>query len=99
MVDCSERTEAPLAIHEPGVYRIRVSGRVGPEWAERIAGLKITTLAGGSRGSSELNVRLADQADLIGLLDQLYNAGCALFAVELLERVERSQQRGGGGEI
>ena len=78
--------EAHLSsIQEPGVYRIRVAGRLGPGWADRLGGMEIRVREQGSHGPvTELCGTVADQAALQGLLDQLYARGCVLLGVDLL---------------
>ena len=31
-------------LHEPAVYRIRVAGRLGPKWADRVVGMQIVVV-------------------------------------------------------
>jgi hypothetical protein len=74
------------AIFDPGSYRIRVAGRLGPDWADRFGGLEILVDEAGARGPvTEILARVADQAALQGLLDQLYARGHVLLSVECLE--------------
>ena len=72
-------------VHEPGLYRIRISGRVDPSLADRIGGMVIV---GGHTESgecfTELTGEVADQAALQGRIDQLYARGHVLLEVELL---------------
>lgn len=69
----------------PAVYRIRVSGRMDPEWSERLGGMTVSVLAGKPQGMiTELTGRIPDQAALMGILDQLYNCGIPLLSVECL---------------
>ena len=83
--DPVERVPFP-AIFDPGSYRIRVAGRLGPEWADRFGGLEILVDEAGARGpATDLLARVADQAALQGLLDQLYARGHVLLSVECLE--------------
>jgi hypothetical protein len=97
------------AVFDPGSYRIRVAGRLGPEWADRFGGLEILVDEAGARGPvTEILTRVADQAALQGLLDQLYARGHVLLSVECLEgdpggavpeavmsRVKKRNDRGG----
>jgi len=70
----------------PAVYRIRVSGRVDPQWADRVSGMQITHLTR-PRGKLEsvLVGRLADQAALNGVLSALYDRHLPVISVECLE--------------
>jgi len=73
------------AIHEAAVYRIRVAGRLGPKWANRVEGMEIVVRhAGMHRTVTELTGTVADQAALQGLLDLLYARGCVLLGMDLL---------------
>jgi hypothetical protein len=81
-----EQAPAGPSMTEPGVYRIRVKGRLEPRWSDRLGGLGITTetLEGGSV-QSVLIGRLSDQAALSGVLSTLYDLSLPLVSVECLE--------------
>ena len=72
-------------VHEPGLYRIRIAGRVDPSLADRIGGM---VAVGGHTESdepfTELTGEVADQAALQGRIDQLYARGHVLLEVKLL---------------
>jgi len=71
---------------EGSVYRIRIEGRLGAHWSERLSGMKIVVHeTEGRNAATELMGRLADQAALNGVIDQLYTLGATLVAVERLE--------------
>ncbi len=68
------------------IYRIRVKGRVDPQWADRVSGMQIsylTRLLG--KTESVLEGRLADQAALNGVLQSLYDRQLPVISVECLE--------------
>jgi len=68
-------------------YRISVEGRLGAEWSSRLQGMRLVSReAPGRPPVTELIGRLVDQAALMGVLEQLYNLGVPLLAVERLER-------------
>jgi hypothetical protein len=72
-------------LHESAVYRIRVAGRLGHTWANRVEGMEIVVRDGGMhRTVTELTGTVADQAALQGLLDLLYARGCVLLGMDLL---------------
>ena len=72
------------AMDEPGIYRLRVVGRLGAAWQERFEGLHITEReCSDPRGISEVTVPIADQAALLSLLGQLSDAQCTLLSVAL----------------
>ena len=71
---------------EPPTFRIRVQGRPGPEWSDRLGGMKVTAReAPGGTVFAELTGPLTDEAALMGVLEHLYNLGLPLLAVERVE--------------
>jgi len=71
-------------MHDPGIYRLLVVGRLGPEWKERFEGTEVNLQESGDpRGITELTVPVSDQTALLGLLGQLADMQCALLTVEL----------------
>jgi len=83
------RVDLP-AMHDPGVYRLRIVGRLGPEWKERFEGMTIVERTSADpRGITELTVPTADQAALLGVLEQLSEVQCALLSVELVSEGHR----------
>lgn len=72
-------------VHEPRIYRIRISGRIDPSWSERIDGMDVVARQTESNESfTELTGVIADQAALQGFIDQFYTHGHVLLGVELL---------------
>ncbi len=85
MVATSEQDNQP-SMRGAATYRIRVKGRVDPQWAERVSGMQIsylTRLLG--KPESVLEGRLADQAALNGILQALYDRHLPVISVECLE--------------
>ncbi len=68
---------------EPPTFRIRVQGRLGPEWSDRLGGMTVTAWEdAGGRVFAELTGPLTDEAALMGVLEHLYNLRMPLLAVE-----------------
>ncbi|HEX2991296.1 MAG TPA: hypothetical protein VHO49_11500 [Anaerolineales bacterium] len=65
---------------QPGVYRIRISGHLGPQWAEWFEGLAITLE---DDGSTLLSGPVIDQAALHGILKKIRDLGMPLLSVDL----------------
>ena len=85
----AERVDLP-AMHDPGIYRLRVVGRLGPEWKDRFEGMTIIERTSADpRGITELTVPTADQAALLGVLGQLSEMQCTLLSVELVSEGQR----------
>jgi len=71
---------------DPGVYRIRVKGRLESRWSGRVGGLSIATeTPKGGSVESVLVGPLPDQAALSGVLSTLYDLRLPLVSVECLE--------------
>ena len=72
-------------VHEPGMYRIRISGRIDPSWSDRTQGMDVVVRQTAARESfSELTGVVADQAALQGFVDLLYAHGHVLLGLEWL---------------
>ncbi len=77
----------PLAVHSPASYRILVPGHLSADWSERIGGMTITRHGRSTgRPTTEMVGRVADQAALLGVLEQLYALGVPLLRVECLDK-------------
>ena len=72
-----------LLIH-PAVYRIRVPGRLNPDWSEQLRGMALSTVEEGNKTYTEIRGRLPDQAALMGLLDELQGHAIPLIRVECI---------------
>ena len=70
----------------PAIYRIRVQGRLDADWSSRFGGLNITESGTGASGIDTIIVgRLADQAQLVGLLNSLFDCQVPVKSIECLE--------------
>ena len=67
---------------EPGLYEIRIKGRLTDRWAAWFEGLTIT---GEENGATLLTGPVADQAALHGLLRKVRDLGLPLLAVIQVE--------------
>ena len=65
----------------PATYSIRVGGHLDDHWSDRLGGLAVTRHPD---GTTTLTGRLADQAQLYGVLSGLRDIGAALLSLELL---------------
>ena len=69
----------------PGLYRIRVRGRVASHWTDALGGMKICCRQGkGKPPITTLTGELIDQASLMGVLTALYEMGYTLLDVKRL---------------
>ena len=91
----SAAANTPSLIWQAGVYRIRVVGRLGLEWTDRLHEMTVKTHHEQDHGViTELCGTLPDQAALMGMLQQLYGHGAPLLSVEWLPA--REARRAGG---
>jgi hypothetical protein len=74
--------------YAPGVYRIRVAGRIDARWADRLGGLRVSDAVDSGEPCAELTGYLADQAALYGVLNTLYDYHFPLLYVEYLGPAE-----------
>ncbi len=70
----------------PATYRIVVQGVVNLDWADRLAGLKISTVSRGEHPAhSTLEGPIRDQDELNGVLETLCGLHLPIFKVEKTE--------------
>jgi len=70
-------------VYNPAVYRIRVCGRLNPEWSKHLQGMKISIIQSDGRPTcTELCGLLPDQAALMGVLQELYEFGIPMCSVK-----------------
>ena len=75
-----------IKIETPANYRIRVQGKIDPEWANIIGDMRITTeLKSGDSCITILAGYLVDQGALSGLLKALYDQRIPILSLENLD--------------
>ncbi len=75
-----------LRLETPSTYRIRVQGRVGSSWADRLGGMTVTEDSSYDQAAvTVLEGHLPDQAALSGVLNTLYEMHLPLLSVESLD--------------
>lgn len=67
---------------KPGLYRIRVKGRLGDDWSDWFDGFRFDHRV---EGETALTGLVADQAALHGILCKLRDLGLPLLLVERVE--------------
>ena len=67
---------------DEATYSIRVGGTIDPTWSERLGGMRVTVIHAGNTSATELFGDLKDQAELIGVLETLYELGMPILTVE-----------------
>jgi hypothetical protein len=81
-----------ISIETPATYRIRVKGNLDDTWSERLAGMDIMSkITEDNESISTLVGTLVDQAELVGVLNNLYELHLPLLTVEVLEGDRRKE--------
>ena len=71
----------------PAAYSILVEGLLDESWTERLAGMHIKTIKRKNKVYvTTLSGQLTDQAELLGVLNALYNLKMPLMAIKRLGR-------------
>lgn len=70
-----------LTVDMPAIYEIKVHGNLGENGQLRFQGLAVST----GKSITSLSGRIADQAELLGILRQLVNLGHPLLEVRCRE--------------
>ena len=74
----------PITFYDPGIYEIKVLGNVSPKLFEYFIGeigqVKEDT---GGQHTTTLIIHIRDQAELIGLINMLYNWRLDLLSVKM----------------
>ena len=75
-----------LALGEPATYKIEVKGSLDGDWSGRLAGMHIEKRHQEDRETvTILSGKVRDQAELIGVLNNLYELHMPLLSVEILD--------------
>jgi len=75
-----------LKLETPATYRIRIQGKLDPNWEDRLGGMAITADTAADKLPVTILVgHLADQAALSGVLNSLYELHLPLLSVENLD--------------
>ena len=66
-----------------GTYRIQVRGQLDPEWEDRLGGMRLTPGSDtDDHPNTTLTGTLRDQAELMGVLNTLYELRLPILSVE-----------------
>ena len=77
---------ADLKFTSPAAYRIYVKGFLDESWSDRFSGLQIENQTSATEPPTTiLQGTLLDQAQLLGVLSNLYEMHMSLISVELLD--------------
>lgn len=75
-----------LTLEGPATYQIRIKGRLGEHWSERLGGMRLTTSEEEEHVQvTELVGPLLDQAALLGVLNALDDLHMPILSVTCLE--------------
>ncbi|NOR40051.1 MAG: hypothetical protein GQ537_02425 [Gammaproteobacteria bacterium] len=80
-----QRIKTPT-MHDPAIYRICVRGRLDGSLSDRVGGMQITETRGSDGDVETILVgRLADQAALSGILNELYEQHLPVLSAECVD--------------
>ena len=80
-----EFDEKHLKLWTPATYRIEVEGILDENWADSLAGMRISTRKRADQSTvTTLTGRLKDQAELSGVLNGLYELHLPILSVKIL---------------
>lgn len=72
---------------EAAEYRIKIQGHLDESWSGRLGGMKIGVVGQGkNEAKTVLTGRVADQAQLIGVLNSLYELHLPILSVEVVPK-------------
>ena len=75
-----------LTLGKSASYCIKVQGRLDETWSDRLAGMQIKTSSRGDIKVTILSGNVRDQAELLGVLNSLYELHLPLLSLEILNK-------------
>jgi len=75
-----------LTLGESASYCIKVQGRLDETWSDRLAGMQIKKSSRGDIKETILSGYVRDQAELLGVLNSLYELHLPLLSLEILNK-------------
>jgi len=75
-------------------YQIRVQGRLDPLWVAHLGEMTLGVHGSGATSITDLTGWVADQAALMGVLQQLYALGVTLLSVDRQEEDAKGTRHG-----
>lgn len=80
-------TKKRLKIEDPATYRIHVQGCLEEVWSDRLANMTITMKMKEKESPVSMLVgRITDQAELIGVLNGLYELRMPILSMEVIDQ-------------
>lgn len=85
----NQRIAAGLKFTSPAAYQILVKGYLDESWGERLSDMKIVNLnTDVGQPITKLSGVVSDQAELLGVLNSIYEMHMPLISLELIEDFE-----------
>jgi hypothetical protein len=77
--------EKHIKLWTPATYRIEVEGHLAESWSDRLVGMRITARKRLDQTTVTILVgRLRDQAELVGVLNSLYDLHLSILKVDVV---------------
>lgn len=83
-MDSQNELALPIKFHTPARYILQIQGILENDWSERIGGMKIIEV-NSEKGITKLEGMIRDQAELIGILDSLYDLHIPIISVKSIK--------------
>ncbi len=92
MMKNREKQSCPCEV--PATYRIRIQGVLDDQWSDCLGGMSITiSEEEDHKMVTTLLGRLTDQADLVGVINTLYDLHRPILLVECLDEAQKKSRR------
>jgi len=86
-IDISE-----FRFNKPAIYQIKVKGDISELWSHRLAGMQITIEKGLNDDNISILIgRMADQSELSGVLNSLFELHLPVISVHALSDIDNEQ--------
>lgn len=81
-----------FSFSKPAIYQIKVKGDVSELWSHRLGGMQITVERGSQKETiSVLIGRMADQSELSGVLNSLFELHLPVISVHALSDIDKNE--------
>jgi hypothetical protein len=84
------KVDSKVVFSEPGNYRIEIQGHLLPGWCDRFGAMQVLSSPSSGDGITILQGGVADQVELSGILNTLYELHLPLLSIQYLDAEQSS---------